>query len=100
MKVTRTRQIALFAALIAVHPVSVSAAQGMAQADDHQEHHEHKVKVVSTSLTQTAAGKTTTFKLADLAAMPQRTVVVHNGHSNVDQTYTGVAMDDRVVGDA
>ena len=59
-----------------------------------EEHHERKTKVGSTSLVVTAGSKTMTFKLADLQAMPQRTVVVHNGHSDVDETYTGVGLSD------
>ncbi len=94
MKATCIRKFVLVAPLIAVALLPcVGAAQSMAPAQA-EEHHEHKVKVVSTSLALTAAGKTTTFKLADLTAMPQRTLVVHNGHSNVDETYTGVGLDD------
>ncbi len=52
--------------------------------------HEHKVKVPSTVLTLKASGKTTAFSAAELAAMPQRSVTLRNGHSNVDETYTGV----------
>lgn len=48
----------------------------------------------STSLVVSANGKTTTFSMTDLAAMPQRTVTVHNGHSNVDEQYAGVAVSD------
>ena len=72
---------------------SACAAQSGAPAPA-EEHHEHKAKVPSASLLVAAGGKTTTFKLADLQAMPQRTVVVHNGHSDVDETYTGVGLSD------
>ena len=65
-----------------------------AQAPATEEHHEHKVKVPSTSLTVMGGGKTMTFSVADLQAMPQRTLVVHNGHSNVDETYMGVGLSD------
>ena len=68
-----------------------------AQAAPAEEHHEHKAKVASTSLLvkvgEGAAATSATYKLADLQAMPQRTVIVHNGHSNVDETYTGVGLD-------
>ena len=77
--------------LIALSLTSVSTP---AQSAPAAEHHEHKTKVSSTSLLLAAAGKTVTFKLADLQAMPQRTLIVHNGHSNVDETYTGVGLDD------
>ena len=55
---------------------------------------ERKPANPSTSLAVTVAGKTTSYSLADLQAMPQRTVVAHNGHSNVDESYTGVAVSD------
>lgn len=48
----------------------------------------------STSLTVTVDGKATTFSVADLQAMPQRTIVVHNEHTKVDEQYTGVALSD------
>ena len=56
------------------------------------EHHEAKAGVPSTSLAVTVAGKTVTLTPADLQAMPQRTLMVHNGHSRVDETYGGVEM--------
>ena len=59
-----------------------------------EEHHEHKAKVASASLTISAAGKSVIYKLADLQAMPQRTLIVHNGHSGVDETYSGVGLSD------
>ena len=71
--------------------VMVLGFSAMAQME---EHHEHKVKVASTSLLVVAGGKTTTLKLADLQAMPQRQLMVHNAHSNVDETYTGVGLSD------
>jgi hypothetical protein len=49
---------------------------------------------ISTSLTLTVAGKATTFAVADLQAMPQKTVKVHNAHNNSDESYTGVALGD------
>ena len=58
------------------------------------EHHEHKAKMASTALLVTAGGQSTTFKLADLQAMPQRSLTVHNAHSNKDETYTGVGLND------
>ena len=48
----------------------------------------------STSLTVTVDGKTMTFSVANLSAMPQKTVKVHNAHNNSDETYTGVALGD------
>lgn len=48
----------------------------------------------STSLTLTVDGKATKFSVADLNAMPQKTVKVHNEHTKADETYTGVALGD------
>jgi len=48
----------------------------------------------STSLTLTVDGKATTFSVADLNAMPQKTVKVHNEHTKADETYTGVVLGD------
>ncbi len=48
----------------------------------------------STSLTLTVDGKATTFSVADLNAMPLKTVKVHNEHIKADESYTGVALGD------
>jgi hypothetical protein len=48
----------------------------------------------STSLTLTVDGRATTFSLAELQAMPQKTVKVHNEHSKADETYAGVPLGD------
>jgi hypothetical protein len=49
---------------------------------------------LSTSLTLTVDGKVTTFAVADLKAMPQKTIKVHNAHTNADETYSGVPLGD------
>jgi hypothetical protein len=49
---------------------------------------------MSTSLALTVDGKTTTFSVADLKAMPQKTVSVHNEHTKIDESYSGVPLDD------
>ena len=59
-----------------------------------QEHHDRKPSAPSKSLVVTLNGKAATLSMADLQAMPQRTLTVHNGHSNVDETYTGVGLSD------
>jgi hypothetical protein len=56
--------------------------------------HEHTPSTPSTSLTLTIDGKPTTLSVADLQAMPQKTVTVHNEHLKADETYTGVALND------
>lgn len=48
----------------------------------------------STSLALTVDRKTTTFTIAELAAMPQKTVSVHNEHTKMDETYSGVPLGD------
>jgi hypothetical protein len=49
---------------------------------------------ISTSLTIDVAGKAATLSVAELQALPQKTVTVHNAHTNKDETYTGVALGD------
>lgn len=49
---------------------------------------------LSTSLTLTVDGRITTLSVADLAGMPQKTVKVHNEHTKMDESYTGVALGD------
>lgn len=48
----------------------------------------------SKSLNVTYSGKTITLTVADLAAMPQTTVHVHNAHLNKDEDYTGPLLAD------
>ena len=48
----------------------------------------------STGLTLTVEGRSRTLTVAELEAMPQRTVTVVNGHTQVSETYTGVAVSD------
>jgi hypothetical protein len=48
----------------------------------------------STSLTLSVDGKTTTFPVADLKAMPQKTVSVHDEHTKMDESYSGVPLGD------
>jgi len=48
--------------------------------------HDHVPAVPSTSLTLTIDGKATTLSIAELQAMPQKTVTVHNEHAKADET--------------
>lgn len=48
----------------------------------------------STNLALTVDGKTTTFTVPDLTAMPQKTVSVHNEHTKMDESYSGVPLGD------
>jgi len=56
--------------------------------------HDHAKAPQSTELKVTIDGKSATLSLADIAAMPQKTVTVHNEHTKADETYTGVALGD------
>jgi hypothetical protein len=56
--------------------------------------HAHAATSPSTSLTITVDGKATKFSVADLQAMPQTTVMVHNEHTKVDESYAGVLLGD------
>ncbi len=74
--------------------MSLGVAMAGAQVSSTAEMHAHSPGVPSTSLTVTANGRTMTFSVTDLQVMPQRNVTVHNGHSNVDEQYSGVAVSD------
>lgn len=54
--------------------------------------HQHAPAQPSTSLVLTVDGKATTLSVADLSAMPQTTITVHNEHTKVDETYSGVLL--------
>jgi hypothetical protein len=56
--------------------------------------HNHAPAPPSTSLVLSVDGKPTTLSVAELQAMPQKTVTVHNEHTKVDETYTGVPLGD------
>jgi len=56
--------------------------------------HDRATAPPSTSLTLTVDGKATTLSVAELQAMPQKTVTVHNEHAKADETYTGVLLGD------
>jgi hypothetical protein len=51
----------------------------------------------STSLTLMVDGKATVFSTADLKAMAQKTLKVHNAHANADETYSGVPLGDLLI---
>jgi len=71
----------------------LSAGVSLLHGQTMQEH-THAKAALSTELQLTVDGKTSTITLADLAAMPQKTVKVHNEHTKKDETYTGVALSD------
>jgi hypothetical protein len=55
---------------------------------------QHKMAERSTSLILDIYGKHTVLTLEQLAALPHKTVTVHNIHTNADETYTGVPLAD------
>ena len=48
----------------------------------------------STNVTLNIDGKSTQFTTAQLKAMPQKTVKVHNEHTKAEETYSGVPLSD------
>ena len=54
--------------------------------------HDHAPAAPSTSLMLTVDGKATTLSVAELQAMPQKTVTVHNEHTKAEESYTGVLL--------
>ena len=75
----------------------VPASRSQAQAG--QMEHAHAPAIPSTGLTLTIDGNATTISVADLKAMSQKTVTVHNEHLKVDETYTGVSLSDLLAKD-
>jgi hypothetical protein len=67
-------------------------AQTTPQAGMGMEEHTHAGP--STNLVLTIDGKATTLSVADLQSMPQTTVTVHNEHTKMDESYTGVLLSD------
>jgi hypothetical protein len=84
------------AGLMAACIVTAGSAQALAQAASGNSAMQmpKPPAPLSTSLVVTVDGKATTFSVADLKAMPQKTVKVHNEHTKADETYTGVALSD------
>jgi hypothetical protein len=81
------RPTLLLAAVFALPTTDIAHGQAMAE-------HQHAKSPVSAELKVTVDGKSSTLTLAELTAMPQKTVTVHNEHTKTDETYTGVALSD------
>ncbi len=81
------RSLLLLTALSSVAVPMIAHAQTMAG-------HEHAKAATSSELKLTIDGTTTMLSLADLSALPQKTVTVHNEHTKADEGYTGVALGD------
>ncbi|MCU1322844.1 MAG: hypothetical protein JWM43_2493 [Acidobacteriaceae bacterium] len=56
--------------------------------------HAHATTPLSTVLIVTVDGKATPVSTADLQSMPQKSVTVHNAHTKLDETYSGVSLGD------
>jgi hypothetical protein len=57
--------------------------------------HTHPMGAPSTTLTvNTGIGQPLTLTLADLQALPQQIITVHNAHSSADETYSGPLLSD------
>jgi hypothetical protein len=56
--------------------------------------HAHEMAPPSTNLTLTIEGKATILTVADLQALPQKTVAVKNEHTKLDESYSGVMLGD------
>jgi len=78
----------------AVLALCIGAAPAICQMGGMPMDHGSAKSTPSHTLTVTANGKSATLTVADIKAMPQRTLRVHNGHNNQDETYTGVGLDD------
>jgi hypothetical protein len=72
---------------VPMHAQTATNAQAM-------EEHAHAPAPPSTNLTLTVDGRVVTLSIAELRAMPQKTVTVHNEHTKVDETYAGVRLGD------
>ncbi|HEY0255890.1 MAG TPA: hypothetical protein VGC39_00490 [Candidatus Methylacidiphilales bacterium] len=75
---------ALLSALAVICLIALPARE--ARADKVPDH------TPSTSLILTVEGKAVTLSVADLNAMPQSTLVAHDAHTKLDESYTGVSL--------
>ena len=89
---TMTKAAGLLMAALMLGASCGAGAQAMPMAGHDQMG--AKTSRPSTSLVVTIDSKATTLSLDDLKAMPQKTLTVKNGHSQAEETYTGVAVGD------
>lgn len=83
-----------FAALLALPAAAQMSMPPMEKMDKPAAEMKHKAIAPATGLTLVIAGKSTTLTLAQLAALPHKSVTVHNLHANADETYSGVSLAD------
>jgi hypothetical protein len=78
--------VAVFGSVAALGQTSSGAMGGMEMAKP--------AAAPSTSLTIHVDGKEMTFSVAELKALPQKTVNVHNEHTKADESYSGPLLGD------
>jgi hypothetical protein len=90
------RPAILAAAIFALTLAAAAQAGAMPPSqNDPAKPHSHPMGAPSTSLTiKTDDGHSLTLTLADLKALPQQTLTVHNAHQNADETYSGPLLSD------
>ncbi len=88
------KRAAALPCLLAFSLLMTSPASLRAQAAPMEAKKEHAQTPPSTTLTLTIDGKANTLSIADLQAMPQKTITVRNEHTNTDETYSGVLLGD------
>ncbi|MEO6816464.1 MAG: molybdopterin-dependent oxidoreductase [Edaphobacter sp.] len=54
--------------------------------------HTHAKAALSTGLTLVIDGKATKLSVAELQSIPQKTITVHNPHTKMNESYTGVEL--------
>jgi hypothetical protein len=86
----RLTRIVLAAALAALPCMALAQAPATPAAAPAPE----KMIPPTTSLTIVVNGKSTTYTLAQIAAMPHKTITVYNLHDKKSESYSGVAMAD------
>ncbi|HUZ94571.1 MAG TPA: molybdopterin-dependent oxidoreductase [Edaphobacter sp.] len=83
-----------FAGYLTVAIVLSAYLSGFPAQGQEMPQHIHAKAALSTSLTLVIEGKATTLSVAELQAMPQKTVTVHNPHTKMDESYSGVELSD------
>jgi len=86
------RVVAVCGAVFAltISPVRLQAQDASAPMTEHA----HAMTPPSTTLTITVDGKSTVLSVAELQALPQKTIAVHNEHTKMDENYSGVPLGD------
>ncbi len=86
--------IRMWALLGAISVTSAGVGRSQTMSGEQRGSMAAKHATPSTTLTITIDGKTTTLTEADLKAMPQKSLTARNGHTSVNETYTGVPVGD------